>query len=42
MPKPNLNFIRGLSGTITIVLGLTRLRHPNAKNIISFTFRSES
>jgi hypothetical protein len=35
MPKPNLNFIRGLGGTIIIVLGLTRL-NVLMLNIIGF------
>jgi hypothetical protein len=33
MPKTNLNFIRGLNGTIIIVLGSTQLRHVNAKTL---------
>ncbi len=38
MPKPNLNFSRGLNGTITTMLGSTQLTHPNAKTLQASLF----
>jgi hypothetical protein len=38
MPKPNLNFTRGLTSTIITMLGSTQPKHLNAKTLLTSFF----
>jgi len=38
MPKPNLNFTRGLTSMMIIMLGSTQPKHPNAKTLLASFF----